>query len=688
MSDVISFDCTGCGLPYRVATSYAGREFNCKKCGTRLCVPQPGQPAGVDMGGGAAPDVELDSGGEVMRRTTSGRQVAAEPTRMFKNQRETSARLVAVGPNASDKKSGKGALIGIVLVLVLAGGGAAAAFALGLFDAQTTDGNQPVAAKNNADTETPAEETERDEILKQLDVSGQTAAQFMELFKRAEAAKLENADLAQVGRRVVGAMIVETGAGYSDAELMAFADRMDKLNVPADAKGLYSLVVSRNRGKAEKSDEYTKARKLLGEVWLDFGEQITRAARLRDSGVIDGVRELHDELLDMESRADDGWVGVTDKVRFEEIVEKLNSAQDELNLIRVEDPFRMLVAKARMRFELEKASRIGNWLTIGQEPFVFFVQQRDGESESATRDRIKSALESASQFPEFFQETVIKPLKLKRSLPSDLSQEERDEAPFEVLLFRSSSYWTPYLKDHDITVDSSKISTVTEPATGRISMVYEEERDSLGKFLRMLIDSTLYSYHPNAPKTKAEDDAFVAYQSYWLDSGFASALSYTSRSATTGEFSFFINDSRPKALMKRLLEPYKVADTGKIDSFGGPAFTAKQLVGLTKMEEASPILRANFESYDGWEPTYLELITNASNTASLLRSYMHGLFLFTYFGSGDDHPYRDKLFKFIRMDLDGEVDRDNPLPAFEKAFGLDANGWKKFEKDFLAWQSE
>ena len=684
MSDVISFDCTGCGLPYKVATSYAGREFNCKKCGTRLCVPQPGQPVGIQI----EPEVELDSGGEVMRRTTSGRQVAAEPTRMFKNQRETSARLAAVGPDVTAKKSSKGLLIAVVLLLVIAGGGAAAAFAMGLFDGQSADTNQPVAKANNTDSSNTNPETERDEILKQLDVSGQTAAQFMDLFKRAEKAKLENSDLAQIGQRIVGAMIVEEGAGYSDADLMAFADRMSKLNVPSDAKGLYSLVVARNRSKTEKSPENTKAQKLLGKEWLDFGAQITRAAELRDTGVIQGVGELHDELLDMESRADDGWAGMSDKARFEEIVDKLNTAQDELNRIRAEDPFRMLVAKARMRFELEKASRIGNWLTIGQAPFVFFVQQRDGESESATRDRIKSALDAAEQFPEFFQDTVIKPLKLTRTLPSDLSQEERDEAPFEVLLFRSASYWTPYLKDHDITVDSSSISTVTEPATGRISMVYEDERESLGKFLRMLIDNALYSYHPNAPKTKAEDDAFIAYQSYWLKSYFAAALSFTSRSSATGQFNFFTNDSRPKALLKRLLEPYKVAENGKIDSFGGPAFTAKQIVGLTKIEEAAPILRANFESYDGWEPTYLELITNSSNTANLLRSYMHALFLFTYFGSGDDHPYRDHLFKFIRMDLDGEVDHENPLPAFEKAFGLDANGWKKFEKDFLAWQSE
>lgn len=688
MSEVITFDCTGCGMPYRVASSYAGRDFTCKKCGTRLAVPQPGQSVGYQVD----PNVELDSGGEVMRRTTpSGRQVRTDPTRVFAKQRETSARMAAVGgtPEEGQKKSSKAPLIAVVGVVVLLGIGLAAAFALGAFNTNGSTGNDAVADGNTATTPVQTADSERQRILKQIDVSGQTAAQFLELLKQGEDAKLEGPDLALIGKKAVAALLEEEGAGYSDAELLSFAGRMDKLNAISEAKNLYMLVVKRNRGKPEKSDEYLTARKLLGDTLLDFGAQITRGTELQDSGVVPAAKALNEELLAMESRADEGWAGAADTARFGEIVKLLDEGAAEYERIKATDPFRLTVAKARARFGLEKASSIGNWITISVEPYVIFCQQQDDESEADTRRRIQSALDAAEVFPGFFEEEILKPLKLTRSLPSDLPEAERDGTAFEVLLFRSASYWKPYLKAHDIRdVDPATISTVTEPGSGRISMVYENEAESLGKFLRMMVDCHLYNYHPNAPKTRAEDEEFVAYQSYWLNSYWAAALSFTSRSGSTGKFSFFTNDPRPRALLKRLRLPYAIsATTGRIDSFGGPAFTARQIVGLTKLEEAAAITRANFESYGGWESTYLDIVTNSTNTASLLRSYMHALILFTYFGDGDDHPYREKLMKFIRMDLDGEVDRDAPLPAFEKAFGLDEDGWQKFEADFTAWQT-
>ena len=66
---------------------------------------------------------------------------------------------------------------------------------------------------------------------------------------------------------------------------------------------------------------------------------------------------------------------------------------------------------------------------------------------------------------------------------------------------------------------------------------------------------------------------------------------------------------------------------------------------------------------------------------------MHSLMLFAYYREKDGKPaYRDALLKFLRMDLNGEVDSANPHAAFEKAFCLDEAGWDKFDADFLAWQ--
>ncbi|MCA8912940.1 MAG: hypothetical protein KDB82_14670 [Planctomycetes bacterium] len=685
MSDAITFDCTGCGMPYKVAASYAGREFNCKKCGTRLCVPQPGQQVGEYID---ASEVELDSGSEVMRKTDSGRQVKVDPTRVFKRQRETSARMAAVGPQEGQKKSGKGVLIAVVAVLVLAGAGVGAAFALGAFSGNSGSANQGVAAGNTAQAPKEEEESARDKILKQVDVSGQSAAEFMDLFKQAEAAKLDDVDLAMVGKRVVQTMIEGQGAGFSDADLMAFAERMKALHVPGDADGLYRLVVSRNRGKSQKSEQYAQAHKQLGDTLLDFDKQVTRATELKDSGVIEGADKLYDELLEMESRADEGWAVLADKNRFEELTKELDAGEIELERIKKEDPFRITVAEADARFRLEKVSTQGEWHTVVQQPYIFFVQEQGTETEAEIRTRMESALLAASQFPTFFQDTLVKPLKLNRALPAELSQQERDAAPFEVLVFRSKSYWSAYLRSH--TDDPNTVSEGTdfiEPGTGRTSIVYEEEKDSLGKFLTMLVDSGLYNFHPDAPKTPEEAKTFVPLHSYVLGECLIKALWASSRSRTTGEYKFFFVPDSIQTLLQRLQLPYEVASNGKINSFGGPAFTARQIVSFTKWEDAKPVLRANLESYEGWDETYLAIITNDSNTRSLMQNYMHALIVFAYYyESNGSALYRDKLMKFIRMDLDGEATGDKQLPAFEKAFELDEAGWKTFEADFVKWQ--
>ncbi|MCA8915180.1 MAG: hypothetical protein KDB90_07195 [Planctomycetes bacterium] len=686
MSDAITFNCTGCGKAYRVAANYAGREFGCKECGTRLSVPVASQRE-------PGPDdsrVELGSGGEVMRRTTSGRQVVANPTRVFAKQRETSARMVAVGPAQEDApKSGKRLIIGVVLVLVLAGGGLAAAFAMGVFQSEANTGSQTAEGNNAGTSPQIQQEDVREKILKQVDVPGQTAADFVNLLKQADEAKLDDLDVVMVARKLVTAISGESGAGFSDADLMLLAARMEKLNARSDADTLYSVIVARNRQKADKPPEFKQAHERLGHVKIDLDATILKAAELRDSGVVTGLDQLHDELLEIEERADDGWVPRIDKTRFDEIVGLVNEAQEKYDLIAKTDPFQLELARARNRFKLEKISKIGSWVSFGREPYVVFCQQQAGEDDEAkTLERINTALTAATQFPEFFKQTVAEPLGLRRMLPSDLEGDARDKAPFEILLFRDGSYMNAYLREKDIKhVDASKISSLTEPATGRISMVYEDERTSLGKFIRGLVDSAFYNYNPRAPKTQAEDDEYRGFSSYWLNAYFAAAVSFVTASPTRDEFTYFVNDTRVSELMGRLAGPYKVADNGKIDSFGGPAFTARQILGLTKWEDAQPLMRANLEGYEGWTKNNLDIVTNDTNTRSLLGSYMHALLLFTYFGSPDaEARYREKLIRFIRMDLDGEVDSENPLPAFEKAFGLDEAGWKKFEAEFLAWQ--
>jgi hypothetical protein len=100
------------------------------------------------------------------------------------------------------------------------------------------------------------------------------------------------------------------------------------------------------------------------------------------------------------------------------------------------------------------------------------------------------------------------------------------------------------------------------------------------------------------------------------------------------------------------------------------------------------IVKAKLETMADWPEGDLIAATSTNGLNSILSSYYRGLYQFLYHW-GPDGPgkYRDKFLKFVRMDLTGEVDKDDPLPAFERAFDLDAAGWKQLEADFTAYQS-
>lgn len=691
MSDVISFNCSGCSKPYRVATSYAGREFACKQCGTHLCVPQPGQQAGLTI----EPEVELGSGGEVMRSTPSGRRVAADPTRVFVKQRETSNRMSAVGTEGAPvAKSRKGLLIVLVVILLLAGGGVGGAWAAGLLGSAPV-GNSATARAGNTPEQAPdvKEETERERILKQLDGPGQTSRDLLKLLESAEQAKLETGDLLLIGRKAVDAIGAEGGAGYTDTELMALAGRIERLNAQMEAASLYGLVIEHNRGKPEKNPEFEQAHTKLGHHLLDYTASAKLAAELRDSGLIEGMDKLHDEILAMEKRADEGWAALADKVRLDEINKLLGDGRAELDRILADEPWRLKVAEAERAFKAEKAGGIGTWVTFWRDPFVIFVQLQGREDKAAAEQRIDHALFCAAEFPQFFEEELRKPLGLKRTLPDDLSQQQRDEAPIVVKLFKDASHWQAYMRDQGYKkFDGMEARTATEPGKGHVSLVFTDQRTSMGAFIRALIDVVLYNYHPRAPKTRAEDDSFRAYSAWFLEAFLHTAVSMT-RARISGqqltELEFMFNDPDTAKALGRWKKPFEKDTDQRVVSFGGSLLNVRDFLEARSAEDLEARTKARMEKFPGWTEPDLLLYGDPRQLRAIDGWYFRGFYSFLFHWGPDGKPkYREKLLKFIKADLDGEVDQENPLPVFEKAFGLDAAGWKKLEADWLAYQSE
>lgn len=687
MADVITFDCTSCGLPYKVAASYAGREFACKKCGARLCVPKPGQQAAFEV----KPEVEMDSGSEVMRRMTpSGRSVAVDPTRVFTRERETSQRMAAVSGPAQKKSGGSGLLIGaIVAGVVLLGGGAATVFLLlGKESAAPEAGNGTRVA---VDTPSAAEPSERDRLMARLD-EGLDAAGLLTLREEA-AGKVEPDDMTVINQRLVRALTSEQGGNLSDARLMEIAAGFEQAKSRADAERVYTVLLHRHKQTDPRPEVYTEARRRLGYVRLDIPAQLERATALLATGVVDGMQEVKDSLQEIETRLDDGWSTADDKARFEQAVSALDDAEAAVENIRKTDPFRFKLATARAEFSKEKASGIGNWVSFGRDPYVIFVQLLTGEDEAAAAARLDDALSAAEQFPEFFNTELRDALDLKRTLPSSLPADKREDAPIVIKLFRNASYWRAYLRDHGYgDVDTTRARTFTQPGTGHVSMVYDQEEPGrttkLATFVRALIDVSLYNYHPHAPTTLEEDESFRAYNAFILEYWLHNAILVTSRNRQTGEYTFWNDDPRFARTLNTWRKPFAKDPNDRFNSIGGQVFMVRDLVKATDLTSLRTVVSEKIATFEGWSEGDLLVGRQTANLDAVTQGYLRGLYQFLWHWGPDDSPkYRAKFQKFIRMDLAGEVNKDDPLPAFEKAFGLDEAAWKELEADFTTYQT-
>ena len=690
MADSISFTCPSCQKRYRVAGSYAGRNFRCKQCKNPMQVPEvlaADGPAVLDPG----PDdsrIEMGGGQVVMRKTDSGRVVSVAPTRRFERQRETSA---IAAPESSRASSKLPLIVVSVLVVVLGGGGTALVLG-GVFDSGDAGGSgaTPSARGNSGGVETPKQTlSDRDRILKEMEAPGTTGAGLVRLFNQGKSAKLSEDDLRQIGARAVDRLNDERGGTVESADLLAFGKELAALGQTAGPKTIYGLVVARGDSSDDGNPaaEYLEAQKLLGRELIDYTLLVERAVALTDVRVLEGAIELKARIAELDAEFPGGWTSASALERLGKVREELDEMEAELVRIRTEEPHRLQAALAETRMRRLRATRRGTWSFVAAKPFAILYQHLENEDEESAEYRMDELKSMLAPLYASFQEHFVKACELKRVLPLKVPDgAKREQLPFEIIAFKDKPHWRNYLTDIRGRVTDPRTTFHIDYKTGRLSLVHVGGRAADLSVLGWTIYSLIWNHHPRAPKNAEEAEAHNVIVSEFLSVG----LIPNAGSMTTGamgEFEFFQEGTGYYRTLGRLRGPAQPIDRRGVRPIGGTGFGARDLIEVKDTPDKTRILRANLKKIEGLPEETIE--GNASlwpNT--IYRHYGRGLFSHLYHFKKEDgaYKYRAGLRKFIAMDLKtGFKDKDQ-VEEFTKALGLNEAGWKTLEEEFLAIQ--
>lgn len=696
MADVITFSCSQCQMPFRVASANAGRAFACKNCGTQLVVPSastPMAPVVVPQ----EPEVQLGAGQQVIRKTDSARRASVDPTRMITRNSGAHPAVApahAAAPVAAPAAKSKLPLfagVGVVAVVAIVVGLWAAGVFNGNVPAQP-GANGPVAAGNNPGSQ-QKEPPEREKILLELNAPSRTGPGLIELYTRAKKVPLDKTDLGAVAREAADRIQSENGEALTDAQILDFGEVLAADGYVAEPGRLYLIVVRRHKGKAGAPETYARAQKLRKLEKIDFTPVLARADEAVQSGVIDDAKGVREELVKLSDASEDGWVDSANARRFEELEKQVTAQLAEVERLKKEDPFRFVVARSRQVFSTQRVSSRNEWGVFASEPVIVYYERRKGEIESADEAHYRHAIQGIVQFVAFWKAEFAPAMGLPRVLPLDApSQADRDAAPFEVLLFADRASWRPYLSDIRARVDTNRQSHHTDLASGRLSYLFEGTEASLVNLMTMMTHHCLDTWHPRVKETKDKP----ALQTFVLETILPAAISLCRRTPEGDDlnFEFFHHDDRWIKQMHKWRKPFAVAANGGIDSFGGPAVTLRDIVGATGGDDFIAAFEKNIRTYKGWEEDRIKGVADSMRTPNsqtltlVLNAYFRGFAMFLWhFEKGGKPKYRERFLKFLVADLKGEVKHENQVEQFAQAFGLDDKGWKEIEADFLAYQT-
>jgi len=695
MADVITFSCPQCQMPYRVANAHAGRAFACKNCNHQLFVPHASIPPGAVVVP-QEPEVQLDAGQQVIRKTDSARRATVDPTRMI--TRNSGAHPAVVPPAGSapgtKPKSKTPLLVAVVGGLVLIGAVAGMYFGNVFGSGHTAPApNGPVADANGPATPVKNEAAERDQILQALNAPGRTGPEMIGLYKRAVAAKLERPDVSMVVREAVERIHSENGQGLTDDAILDFGELLAADKYTNEPARMYLLVAKRWLGKPDTPASFARAQKLRKLEKLDFQALLTRADEVVQTGVIDAAHTLREELVKLSDASENGWVETAVAERVAVIDKELVAHQAEVERLRAEDPFAFVAAKARNTFKGQRVSTRSTWSIHVSDPVLIYCERRKGETEEADRLYYLALVQGVEQFVRFYRDEFAKPMGLKRVLPMDITDEsERELAPLEILVFHDRATWRPYLSDMRARVDTSRLSHHTDHGSGRLSYVYDGTQTSMVNLVTMLTYHCIDTWHPRVKETKDKP----AFKTFVIETIMPAAISLyeTQGGGEDARYTFFRPDTRWQRQMATWRKPFAAQPNNSIDSFGGPGVTLRDMIKMQSAGEFVDAFEKNIKTYAGWEEERIKTIASSMRSPNspalntVLSAYFRGFAMFLWHFEKDGKPkYRDGFRKYLLADLQGAVTGPNQEEEFAKALGLNEAGWKEIEADFLTYQT-
>ncbi len=700
MADVITFSCPQCEMPYRVAVANAGRNFVCKNCNTSVRVPDQNRPSAPVIMPAAEPEVLMDQGAQVIRKTDSARRASVDPTRMITRNSgrllgatATPAGTAPSAPAAAPKSKMPLIVAAAVVVALVAGLGIAAA--LGAFSGPPATG--PAVADNthgNSPGGQPkAEPTEREKILAESASPARTGPGLIKLYTRAVDAKLGALDVAAIARDAVDRIHSENGQDLDDNTILDFGEQLQAREMGGEAQRLYLFVARRHKDKTDTPPSLARAQKLRKLEKVDFAALLALADEVVLSGLAEGADTLRTELAKLQQESDNGWATSLAVARAGEIESELKKHQAEIERISREEPFRVVAASAIRQFKAQKAATRSSWGIEVHEPLIIYYERGKNETDTTARNRCWPAIQGLNQFIEFFRTEWVQPMGLARSLPTDLEGTERESAPVEILLFEERQNWRAYLSDNRITgVDSTRESMHIDQPRGRLTTLLDEGEVGVVGLMTTMTAYCIEVWHPRAKETRK----LPSFKTYAVETILSAAMSLCLRTPNGNDidFTFYYPDRRWVRILHKWRQPFAVDAAGSIDSFGGPGLRLKDIVSLKDTSDFTDRFMANVKKYTGWTKAQYDGVEQGLRDpggrllGQIMVPYLRAFAMFLWHFEKDGKPrYRDAFRRFLLLDLQGKVTADNQLEKFTEAFGLDDAGWKAIEQEFEDYQS-